>query len=171
MTPRKAPSPPPPQESSDTLRDQTDRDLITLLQANARESSANLARKLGIARTTVVARLARLASLRGWRPHHRLLARLASLQRRRHTRDGRVGHRLVATHVGGPTIRSRIPLDRGPDPARWRGDFASASTGSGGGSDDTIADAADPASTGPEPTPAGRGQADRAEVMRSSSVA
>lgn len=42
------------------LRDQTDRDLIALLQANARESTANLARKMGIARTTVVARLARL---------------------------------------------------------------------------------------------------------------
>jgi DNA-binding Lrp family transcriptional regulator len=42
------------------IKDQTDRDLIALLQANARESTANLARKLGIARTTVVARLARL---------------------------------------------------------------------------------------------------------------
>jgi DNA-binding Lrp family transcriptional regulator len=42
------------------LRDQLDRDLVALLQANARESTANLARKLGIARTTVVARLARL---------------------------------------------------------------------------------------------------------------
>lgn len=41
-------------------KDQIDRDLIALLQANARESTANLARKLGIARTTVVARLARL---------------------------------------------------------------------------------------------------------------
>jgi DNA-binding Lrp family transcriptional regulator len=41
-------------------KDQTDRDLIALLQVNARESTANLARKLGIARTTVVARLARL---------------------------------------------------------------------------------------------------------------
>ena len=41
-------------------KDQTDRQLIALLQANARESTANLARKLGIARTTVVARLARL---------------------------------------------------------------------------------------------------------------
>ena len=41
-------------------KDQLDRDLITLLQANARESTANLARRLGIARTTVVARLARL---------------------------------------------------------------------------------------------------------------
>ncbi|MET0519422.1 MAG: Lrp/AsnC family transcriptional regulator [Burkholderiaceae bacterium] len=41
-------------------KDQTDRRLIALLQANARESTANLARKLGIARTTVVARLARL---------------------------------------------------------------------------------------------------------------
>ncbi|MBV8124788.1 MAG: Lrp/AsnC family transcriptional regulator [Burkholderiaceae bacterium] len=41
-------------------RDQVDRDLIALLQANARESTAQLARKLSIARTTVVARLARL---------------------------------------------------------------------------------------------------------------
>lgn len=41
-------------------KDTLDRDLITLLQANARESTANLARKLGVARTTVVARLARL---------------------------------------------------------------------------------------------------------------
>lgn len=41
-------------------KDTTDRDLIALLQANARESTANLARKLGTARTTVVARLARL---------------------------------------------------------------------------------------------------------------
>ena len=41
-------------------RDTLDRELITLLQANARESTANLARKLGVARTTVLARLARL---------------------------------------------------------------------------------------------------------------
>jgi DNA-binding Lrp family transcriptional regulator len=41
-------------------KDATDRHLIALLQANARESTANIARKLGIARTTVVARLARL---------------------------------------------------------------------------------------------------------------
>jgi DNA-binding Lrp family transcriptional regulator len=41
-------------------RDDLDRQLITLLQANARESTANLARKLGVARTTVLARLARL---------------------------------------------------------------------------------------------------------------
>jgi DNA-binding Lrp family transcriptional regulator len=40
--------------------DTTDRALIALLQANARASTADLARKLGIARTTVVARLARL---------------------------------------------------------------------------------------------------------------
>lgn len=40
--------------------DDTDRQLISLLQANARDSTANLARKLGVARTTVVARLARL---------------------------------------------------------------------------------------------------------------
>jgi DNA-binding Lrp family transcriptional regulator len=41
-------------------KDQLDRDLIALLQANARESVANLGRKLGVARTTVLARLARL---------------------------------------------------------------------------------------------------------------
>jgi len=40
--------------------DTIDRHLLSLLQANARESAANLARKLGIARTTVVARIARL---------------------------------------------------------------------------------------------------------------
>lgn len=43
-----------------TPRDSLDRDLIALLQANARESVANLGRKLGVARTTVLARLARL---------------------------------------------------------------------------------------------------------------
>lgn len=43
-------------------KDKLDRDLIALLQAHARESTANLARKLGVARTTVVARLARLES-------------------------------------------------------------------------------------------------------------
>jgi len=41
-------------------RDELDRQLLHLLQANARESTANLARKLGVARTTVLARLARL---------------------------------------------------------------------------------------------------------------
>jgi len=41
-------------------KDSLDRDLIALLQANARESVANLGRKLGVARTTVLARLARL---------------------------------------------------------------------------------------------------------------
>ncbi len=45
-----------PPSSADDL----DRQLILLLQANARESTATLARKLGVARTTVVARLARL---------------------------------------------------------------------------------------------------------------
>lgn len=34
--------------------------MIALLQVNARESTANLARKLGVARTTVLARLSRL---------------------------------------------------------------------------------------------------------------
>ncbi|XHS79058.1 Lrp/AsnC family transcriptional regulator [Burkholderiaceae bacterium UC74_6] len=42
--------------------DGVDRKLLTLLQANARASTAELARKLGVARTTVVARLARLES-------------------------------------------------------------------------------------------------------------
>lgn len=41
-------------------RDDTDRALIALLQSNARDSAANLARKLGVARTTVIARIARL---------------------------------------------------------------------------------------------------------------
>jgi len=40
--------------------DDTDRHLLSLLQANAREPAALLARKLGLARTTVVARIARL---------------------------------------------------------------------------------------------------------------
>ncbi len=39
------------------LRDDLDRRLLALLQANARESAADLARKLGVARTTVRARL------------------------------------------------------------------------------------------------------------------
>lgn len=43
-----------------TELDATDRHLLSRLQANARESAANLARHLGIARTTVVARIARL---------------------------------------------------------------------------------------------------------------
>ncbi len=42
------------------MNDDLDRKLLALLQGNARESTANLARKLGVARTTVVARLARL---------------------------------------------------------------------------------------------------------------
>lgn len=42
------------------IRDELDRQLLTLLQANARESTAQLARKLGVARTTVLARIARL---------------------------------------------------------------------------------------------------------------
>jgi DNA-binding Lrp family transcriptional regulator len=46
----------PPQRALDDV----DRRLITLLQANARASTAELARQLGVARTTVVARLARL---------------------------------------------------------------------------------------------------------------
>jgi DNA-binding Lrp family transcriptional regulator len=40
--------------------DELDRRLIALLQANARASAAELARRLGVARTTVLARIARL---------------------------------------------------------------------------------------------------------------
>ncbi|OAS90535.1 AsnC family transcriptional regulator [Achromobacter xylosoxidans] len=40
--------------------DAIDRQLLSLLQANAREPATILARKLGLARTTVVARIARL---------------------------------------------------------------------------------------------------------------
>jgi DNA-binding Lrp family transcriptional regulator len=45
-----------------TALDDLDRRLIARLQANARASTAELARQLGVARTTVVARLARLES-------------------------------------------------------------------------------------------------------------
>lgn len=45
-----------------TPKDSLDRELIVLLQVNARENVANLGRKLGVARTTVLARLARLES-------------------------------------------------------------------------------------------------------------
>lgn len=41
-------------------RDDLDQRLLDLLALNARESTADLARRLGVARTTVVARLARL---------------------------------------------------------------------------------------------------------------
>ncbi|PVZ15722.1 MULTISPECIES: Lrp/AsnC family transcriptional regulator [unclassified Pseudomonas] len=47
-------------DSSLATLDSTDRQLIAALQLNARESVATLARKLGIARTTVTSRLARL---------------------------------------------------------------------------------------------------------------
>jgi DNA-binding Lrp family transcriptional regulator len=40
--------------------DDIDRSLITMLQVNARETAANLARKLGVARTTVLSRINRL---------------------------------------------------------------------------------------------------------------
>ena len=43
-----------------TSLDDIDRQLLSLLQTNAREGTALLARKLGLARTTVVARIARL---------------------------------------------------------------------------------------------------------------
>jgi DNA-binding Lrp family transcriptional regulator len=42
------------------LLDKLDRNLLALLQADARTSTADLARQLGVARTTVLARLARL---------------------------------------------------------------------------------------------------------------
>lgn len=49
-------------KSSDAVPslDDTDRHLLSLLQANARAPAAELARKLKVARTTVVARIARL---------------------------------------------------------------------------------------------------------------
>jgi DNA-binding Lrp family transcriptional regulator len=40
--------------------DETDRQLLRLLQTNARASTAHLARQMNLARTTVVARIARL---------------------------------------------------------------------------------------------------------------
>lgn len=40
--------------------DEIDRSLISLLQVNARETATNLARKLGVARTTVLSRITRL---------------------------------------------------------------------------------------------------------------
>jgi DNA-binding Lrp family transcriptional regulator len=49
-----------PPDLGGTLRDQLDRDLLALLQTNARMSTADLARQLGMARTTVLARLARM---------------------------------------------------------------------------------------------------------------
>jgi DNA-binding Lrp family transcriptional regulator len=51
-----------PRSTADSIavRDDLDRRLISLLQVNARASTAELARKLGVARTTIVARLARL---------------------------------------------------------------------------------------------------------------
>jgi DNA-binding Lrp family transcriptional regulator len=41
-------------------RDEIDRALLSLLQTDARQSTADLARQLGVARTTVLARLSRL---------------------------------------------------------------------------------------------------------------
>ena len=40
--------------------DEADRELLALLQANARESVTTLAKKLGVARTTVIARMERM---------------------------------------------------------------------------------------------------------------
>lgn len=54
--PRLSPMRPPRLDQLDEL----DRNLVALLQANARESVANLARRLGVARTTVLARIERL---------------------------------------------------------------------------------------------------------------
>ncbi|RZT94930.1 AsnC family transcriptional regulator [Rivibacter subsaxonicus] len=57
--PARASAPAAPAAAGGT-RDELDRALLTLLQANARDSAANLARRLGVARTTVLARVARL---------------------------------------------------------------------------------------------------------------
>lgn len=50
-------------DTPDTQQDATDTALITLLRANAREPAASLARKLGLARSSVQARIARLERL------------------------------------------------------------------------------------------------------------
>ena len=52
----------PVSTSHPPILDEIDRKLIAALQINARESVATLARQLGIARTTVTSRLARLES-------------------------------------------------------------------------------------------------------------
>lgn len=57
--PPRSPSRPREKARSGTP-DELDRRLIALLQANARESAADLARKLGVARTTIRARLVAL---------------------------------------------------------------------------------------------------------------
>lgn len=54
------PAPQAPAAASALPRDDLDRALITLLQADARRSAVDLARQLGVARTTVLARMARL---------------------------------------------------------------------------------------------------------------
>ncbi len=46
--------------NNSVINDRIDQQLIGLLQANARTSTADLARKLGVARTTVIARIQRL---------------------------------------------------------------------------------------------------------------
>ena len=54
---------PPSLASNDTPRpalDATDRELLALLQANARESVTTLGKKLGVASTTVIARMERM---------------------------------------------------------------------------------------------------------------
>jgi DNA-binding Lrp family transcriptional regulator len=53
------PAPTPTADRNYAL-DATDRELLALLQANARESVTTLGKKLGVARTTVIARMARL---------------------------------------------------------------------------------------------------------------
>lgn len=52
-----------PMDTPDTQQDATDTALLTLLRANAREPAASLARKLGLARSSVQARIARLERL------------------------------------------------------------------------------------------------------------
>jgi DNA-binding Lrp family transcriptional regulator len=81
-----------------------DRALITRLQANARESTAELARKLGAARTTVVARLAKLEAsgvIVGY------TARLASDAPG--SADGLTAHvSLTVEPKAGPSVEKRI---------------------------------------------------------------
>jgi DNA-binding Lrp family transcriptional regulator len=92
-----------------TPRDDTDRALLALLQANARASAADLARQLGIARTTVLARLTRLERDRvivGYTVRLGQDAGTAALQAFVHIAvQPRAGHRLEAHLRRVPELR------------------------------------------------------------------
>ncbi len=82
--------------------DDLDRRLIALLQADARTSAADLGRRLGVARTTVLARLSRLERggvVVGY------TARLASLEGERGV-EAYVG--IVTEPKAGPLVTARL---------------------------------------------------------------